>query len=66
MCPMDGLRQLEVSIDSMIVCASIFSCLFSVRMYYCIELSAGFDWFCASQVFIIIIIINTLSQYTGT
>ena len=42
MCPMDGLRQLEVSIDSMIVCASIFSCLFSVRMYYCIELSAGF------------------------
>ena len=29
---MDGLIQLDVNIDSMVVCVSIFSCSFSVRM----------------------------------
>ena len=29
---MDELIQLDVNIDSVIVCVNIFSCLFSVRM----------------------------------
>ena len=54
---MNGLMYLDVNIDSMIVCVSIFSGLFSVRMYYCTALSADFDYICALQVFITIIII---------
>ena len=49
---------MDVSIDSVIVCVSIFSCLFSVRMYYCTALSAVFGWICALQVFTIISIIH--------
>ena len=36
----------------MIVCVSIFSSSFSVRVYCCTALSAVFDWICAIQVFI--------------
>ena len=52
---MDGLIQLDVDIDSMIVCVSIFSCSFSVRMYHCTALSAVSGWICALQVSIVII-----------
>ena len=41
---MDGLRKLDVNIDLMILCVSIFSCSFSDRMYYCTVLSTVFDW----------------------
>ena len=40
----------------LIVRVSIFSCSFSVKMYYCTVLSTIFVWICALQVFIIIII----------
>ena len=53
---MDGLIQLDASMDSMIVCVSIFSSSFSVRMYYCTAHGTVFHWICALQVFIIIII----------
>ena len=33
------MLQLDVDIDSMIVCVSIFSCSFSVKMYYSTVLS---------------------------
>ena len=45
---------MHVSINSMIVCVSIFSGSFSVRMYYCAALSTVFDLIFALQVFIII------------
>ena len=48
---------MDVDIDSVIVCVSIFSRSFSVRMYYRTALNAIFDWICALEVFFIIIII---------
>ena len=48
---------MDVNIDSMIVCVSIFSCSFSVKIYYYIALRAVFNWICVLHVFIIIIII---------
>ena len=48
---------MDVNIYSVIVCVSVFSRSFSVRMYYCTALSAVLDWICALQVFIIVIII---------
>ena len=47
---MDGPIQLDVNIDSMIVCVSLFSCSFPVRMYHCTAFSAVFDWICALQL----------------
>ena len=59
LCSLDIISTLfHYFIESMIVCVSIFSCSFSVRMYYCTALSVVFDWICALQVFVIIIIIN--------
>ena len=55
---MDGLIQLDVNIDSMIVCEYCFLFVLCQNvMYYCTALSAVFDWICTLQVLIMIIII---------
>ena len=50
---------MDVNIDSMIVCVSIFFVVVLCQnvMYYCTALSVFFDWICALQAFIIMIII---------